>query len=84
MLFTGVKIVGQIVIGVGSGTLVRGLVNTVTPGNVSKLAKGCAYATGMVVSAMTADKVSDYFSNQVDNTEEAFNRIKEEVKNKKR
>lgn len=83
MLFTTLKVVGQIGIGIGSGTLVRGLVDKIIPENADKIAKVCVYATGLVMSTMTADKVGQYYAEGVDELQTTVERVKKEIKTKK-
>ncbi len=70
LIVKGIKLVTGFCISVGVGTLVREGIKTITPSKIGACKKACVLVSGIVVSSLLGEKISDYACNKIDHTAE--------------
>lgn len=70
----------QLIVSVGTGSIVGNIINATTPINIGLIKKACVSVGGLVIGSMVADKASDYAGQQIDDAiDSIFGIIKDVV-----
>lgn len=70
----------QLIVSVGTGSIVGNAIKATTPAHMSLIKKTCVSVGGLVISSMIADKASDYAGQQIDDAMDSiFGIIKDVV-----
>lgn len=56
----------QLVVSVGTGSIVGNIIKATTPVSIGLITKACVSVGGLVLGSMIADKASDYTGQQID------------------
>lgn len=70
----------QLIVSIGTGSIVGNIINATTPVSIGLIKKACVSISGLVIGSMIADKASDYVGQQIDDTVDSiFGIIKDVV-----
>jgi hypothetical protein len=74
-----VKTVAGVASSVGVGAIVKNIIITTTPENVTKLQKASIFIGSVVLSGMIGDMATKYVNTTIDNTVEQFKTAQEAI-----